>query len=516
MSEVIIIGSGHNGLVAAYYLAKAGLKPIVFERRDEVGGGAITEEIHAGFRCPALSHETLLQDRIVRDMDLARHGLELVTPAAQVCSLATPGAPLVLFEDVRSSVESLRRISPRDADAYPQFRAAVERIGALIATLFESPPPGIDRPTTRDIWNLLRSGMRFRALGRHDGQRMLRWGPMAVSDFVDEWFENELLRATIAAPALSGTMFGPRSAGSTLVLLMREAHRRLAHRPNGRPRGGPGALTRAIAAAARAAGVEIRTGAPVDRVFVENGQVAGVMVDEREIRARKVVSCADPKTTFLSLVDPAALTPDLRTKLQNYRAAGAVAKVNLALSTLPAFGAEADALTGRIHIGPELDYLERAFDHAKYGELSAAPWLDITIPSLADPQLAPTGAHVASIYVHYAPYRLRHRDWDAARDDVLTATMNVLECHAPGIRSQVVAAQVITPSELEKVYAFAGGHIFHGELALDQLFTMRPLLGFARYDTPIRGLYLCGAGTHPGGFMTGASGRLAANAILGA
>jgi phytoene dehydrogenase-like protein len=337
---------------------------------------------------------------------------------------------------------------------------------------------------------------------------------MAVGDFVHEWFDNELLRATIAAPALSGTMFGPRSAGSTLVLLMREAHRQLAHRAGSRPRGGPGALTRAIAAAARAAGAEIRVGTAVDRILVENGHVAGVVAGGREIRAGTVVSGADPKTTFLSLVDAVALTPDVRTKLQNYRAAGSMAKVNLALSTLPAFGVDGDALSGRIHIGPELDYLERAFDHAKYGDLSTAPWLDITIPSLADPQLAPAGAHVASIYVHYAPYRLRHRGWDSARDDVLTAALKVLDSHAPGIKSQVVAAQVITPSELETVHGFAGGHIFHGELALDQLFTMRPLLGFARYDTPIRGLYLCGAGTHPGGFMTGASGRLAAKAIL--
>jgi phytoene dehydrogenase-like protein len=297
---------------------------------------------------------------------------------------------------------------------------------------------------------------------------------------------------------------------------MREAHRLLAGGRALRARGGPGAVTQALAAAARGAGAEIRTGATVERIVVRDGRVAGVVVNGQELDATRVVSSADPRTTFLTLMDPADLTPDFVGKVRNYRASGTVAKVNLALSSLPSFGVEPATLGGRIQIGPELDYLERAFDHAKYGELSESPWLDVAIPSILDPGLAPPGAHVASIYVHYAPYRLRAGEWDSARPQLLAATLAVLERHAPDIRGTVVGAQVITPAELASSYGMAGGHIFHGELALDQLLTMRPLLGYARYATPVRGLYLCGGGTHPGGFMTGTSGRLAAEAVLDA
>jgi phytoene dehydrogenase-like protein len=280
----------------------------------------------------------------------------------------------------------------------------------------------------------------------------------------------------------------------------------------------------AMAAAARAAGADIRTGARVERILVVDERVAAVVVDGHEIPASAVVSAVDPKTTFLELVDPEDLTPDFLSKIRNYRAAGTVAKVNLALSGLPSFAgsgatghsdtsADAETLSGRIHIGPDLDYLERAFDHAKYGELSAEPWLDVTIPSILDAELAPRGAHVMSIYVHYAPYRLRGRGWPESKQLVLDGALATLERFSPGLRALVVAAEAITPLELEAQHGFHGGHIFHGELALDQLATMRPLLGAGRYRSPVRGLYLCGAGTHPGGFMTGGSGKIAAGEI---
>ena len=281
-----------------------------------------------------------------------------------------------------------------------------------------------------------------------------------------------------------------------------------------RVKGGPGAAAHALAAAARAAGAEIRTSSPVDRIVVRDGAVRGVAAGGQTIEADVVLSSADPKTTFLRLIEPSELSPDFAGRIQNYRANGTVAKVNLALSSLPDFGCAPDALTGRIQIGPYLDYLERAFDHAKYGEFSSRPWLELTIPSLLDGALAPAGSHVASIYVHYAPRVLRSSDWTGARDTLLDTVLAVLEDAVPRIRQQVIAAQVITPLDLEREYGFGGGHIFHGELALDQLFTMRPLLGTARYGTPIRGLYLCGGGAHPGGFMTGASGRLAARTLL--
>jgi phytoene dehydrogenase-like protein len=311
-------------------------------------------------------------------------------------------------------------------------------------------------------------------------------------------------------------MLGPRSAGSSLVLLMRETHARLAGHAH-RIRGGPGALTAAMAAAARDAGADIQTGTKVERIVIRDGRVTGVVAGGREIPATRVVSAVDPKTTFLRLVDPMDLTPDFMLKIRNYRAAGTIAKVNLALTALPAFrGAETrpELLSGRIHIGPEIDYLERAFDDAKYGEMSQMPWLDITVPSIMEPKLAPAGAHVMSIYAHYAPYHLRTSNWVAATPALLDRVLAVLERFAPGIRALVAAAQVITPADLETEYGFYGGHPFHGELALDQLFTMRPLLGYGRYDSPIAGLYLCAAGTHPGGFLTGGSGRLAASEIL--
>jgi phytoene dehydrogenase-like protein len=517
VSGVVVIGAGHNGLVAATYLAKAGMKPLVLETREHVGGGAITTEIHPGFRCPTLTHDTPVWADVVRDLDLARHGLQFITPPVELFAPDRDGRAIVIHRDAPQTAASLGAVSARDAAAYVSYRAALERLSSVLASLLASPPPDIDNPTGRDLWNLLTTGRAFRGLGKKDSYRLLRWGPMPVSDLMDEWFESALLRAALAGPAVAGTMLGPRSAGSSLVLLMREAHARLAQGVR-RARGGPGAVTAAMAAAARAAGVEIRTGAPVERIVVRDQRVTGVVAGGREIPATMIVSAADPKTTLLGLVDPTDLTPDFMSKMRNYRAAGTIAKVNLALSGLPPFGpakaGDYDLLSGRIHIGPEPDYLERAFDHAKYGEMSTEPWLDITIPTLLEPELAPHGAHVMSIYVHYAPYRLRGSDWNAERTTLLERVLTVLERYAPGIRALVVGAQAITPADLERDHGFSGGHPFHGELALDQLFTMRPLLGYGRYTTPIRGLYLCGAGTHPGGFMTGGSGKLAAREIL--
>jgi phytoene dehydrogenase-like protein len=327
---------------------------------------------------------------------------------------------------------------------------------------------------------------------------------MPVADLMREWFQSDLLAAALAAPGLSGTMLGPRSAGSALVLLMQETHRQLAGGTL-RVRGGPGAVAQAMAQAAQAAGAEIRTNTPVERIVTREERVVAVVAGGQEIAADAVIAAVDPKTTFLRLIDPLDLSPDFALKMRNYRARGTVAKINLALSALPRFTGAGDvqALSGRIHIGPGLDYLERAFDHTKYGDVSSAPWLEATIPSIVDPSLAPPGAHVMSIYAHYAPISF-------------DAVMATLESHAPGIRQLVVAADTIAPDRLEREHGFFGGHIFHGELALDQLFTMRPLLGYGRYGSPIRGLHLCGAGTHPGGFMTGASGRHAARLFMNA
>ena len=520
---VLIIGGGHNGLVAAFYLARAGLRPIVLERRHEIGGGAITGEISPGFTCPVLAHDvSSIGCDVVRDMALERHGAEFLTPPARLFAPDPGGRSISVFDDTARTRESIRRVSPHDADAYPAFVQSLARASSVLGSLFAEVPPDVDNPSADDLWQLLKAGRRFRALGKRDGFRLLRWAPMPVADLAREWFDSELLGAAISARGISGTRLGPRSAGSSLVLLMSEAHRQRGG-PS-RVRGGPGALTRAMAVAVIAAGAEIRTGTAVHQITVHGERVTGVTLEGGDVlRGDVVLSAVDPKTTFLKLLDPLHLTPDFVGKIGNYRCAGTVAKLNLALSALPGFvglngarpeEAPEEALSGRIHLGPTIDFLERAFDHVKYGEISSEPWLDITIPSIVDPSLAPSGAHVMSVYIHFAPYELRHTSWPAARASLRQAAFSTLKRYAPGIEALVVGEQLLTPADFEQEYGFTGGHIFHGELALDQLFTMRPLLGFANYRTPIEGLYLCGAGTHPGGFMSGASGRLAAQKVL--
>ncbi len=517
--HIIVIGAGHNGLTAAFYLAKAGLKPLVLEQGATVGGGVVTGDLHPGFRCPTLTHHVSLRSDIAADMQLARRGVEFLTPPVEVFAPALDGPPVVIYRDNGRTAKALRDVHAEDAEAYVEYRSSLKDICQVLASLLTAPAPSIDEPDMRDLWNLLKTGRQFRALGASKAYALLRWAPMPVADFSSEWFESDVLRATVAAPGLSGTMFGPRSAGSALVSLLGEATRMLADRHT-RVRGGPGALTQAMADAAQTAGADIQTGTRVERIVVNGERVAAVVAGGREIPATAVVSAIDPKTTFLKLVDPIDLSPDFLSKIRAYRASGTLAKVNLALAGLPSFsgpaftGSHTEILSGRIHLGPDLDYLERAFDHAKYGEVSAEPWLDVTIPSVLDSSLAPDGGHVMSIYAHYTPYRLRDGGWPAMKDTLLKRVISTLERIAPGVGRLVLAAEVVTPLDLETRYGFGGGHIFHGELALDQLATMRPLLGYGRHQSPIAGLFLCGAGTHPGGFMSGGSGKMAAREVV--
>jgi phytoene dehydrogenase-like protein len=516
--DIVIIGGGHNALVTAFYLARAGRKPLVLERRAVAGGAALTEEFHPGFRCSTLAHAAgPLAPQVVRDMQLERHGLGWLSPDPRVFSPLPDGRALTFYADHARTAQEIARFSKRDAEKYPEFAAVLERMSALLAQVLTLTPPSFDAVAAGDIWNLLKTGRGFRSLGRQDMFRLLRWAPMAVADFVGEWFSNELLRATIAARGVFGNFLGPWSAGSTAILLLRAASD--PHPAGGSifPRGGMGALAQAMAAAAQAAGAEIRTGADVRQIRVQDGAVTGVVLASgEEIAAKAVVSGADPKRTFLRLIDPVHLAPSFVVKLRNYRANGTTAKVNLALDGVPQFRAaeSAAALAGRIHIGPEIDYLERAFDAAKYGDFSPAPWLDVTIPSLTDLSLAPAGKHVMSVCVHFAPYKLRNGDWAAKRGALGDAVIRTLADYAPELRNRILARQIITPLDLEHDWGLTGGHIFHGELALDQLFTMRPLLDYARYRGPLRGLYLCGSGTHPGTGLNGASGANAAREIL--
>jgi phytoene dehydrogenase-like protein len=517
--DVVIIGGGHNGLVTAFYLAKAGFKPLVLERRAEVGGAAITNEILPGFRCSTLSHGAgPLLPSIVRDMQLEKHGLRFITPDTCVTALSPDGRALPLYQDENKSAQAIGAFSQKDAGKYPEFAKSLAKISKVIAEALATSPPDIDHPSRGDLWSMLKTGRALRNLGKRDMYRVLRWGPMAVADLVAEYFETELLRAVIAARGIFGTFLGPWSAGSALQLLIRAAGDSHPAGSSFLAAGGMGALTQAMASSAKAAGVEIRTSAEVIEIRVKDGAATGVLLGTgEEISAKAVISNADPKRTLLKLTDPTHLSPDFVQKLQHYRGNGTVAKVNLALSGLPNFTAlkngGAAALKGRIHIGPEIDYLERAFDESKYGNFSRQPYLEVAIPSLTDSTLAPEGKHVMSIYMQYAPYKLKG-DWEEQRKALGQTVVQTLAQYAPNLPEMILTHQIITPLDLEDVYGITGGQIFHGDLALDQFFTMRPLLDWARYKTPIENLFLCGSGTHPGAGLTGGSGANAAREIL--
>ncbi|MGH9743659.1 MAG: phytoene desaturase family protein [Candidatus Acidiferrum sp.] len=549
--RVALIGGGHNALITAFYLAKGGFKPIVLERRELVGGGAITEEFHPGFHASTLAHTVgPLNAAVAKDLQFEKFGCEILRPNPRVFAPRPDGESLVFYDSAAKTAGGVARLSAKDAAKYTQFAGALEQMSAFFAQLCSITPPAIDSPSPEDFWNLFQTGRGARSLGKQGIFDLLRWGPMAVADFVSEFFETELLRATIGARGIFGTALGPWSAGSTAVLLLRAAVDSNPVGPASFPRGGLGSLTRALGESAKQAGAEIRTNAEVRHILVKAGAVSGlVLADGEEIKIGAVVSGVDPKRTFFQLLDPTQLDPTFALRIRNIRANGTIAKVNLALEGLPAFTALENsenalkALSGRIHIGPDLDYLERAFDASKYGEFSSFPYLDVTIPTILDPGLAPDGKHVLSAYVQFAPFKLAatpvsttlekpaqsanaskfnpsphvvksETNWDARRRDLGETVIKTLAEYAPNLPNLVEHMQVITPHDLETVYGFTGGHIFHGELALDQLFTMRPVLDWARYKTPIRGLYLCGSGTHPGNGLTGSSGANAAREII--
>ncbi|MGB7434241.1 MAG: NAD(P)/FAD-dependent oxidoreductase [Candidatus Acidiferrum sp.] len=523
--KVVLIGGGHNALITAFYLAKGGFKPLVLERRLMVGGGAVTEEFHPGFKASTLAH-TLgpLRADVVREMQLEKFNLEILRPDPRVFAPAPDGRGLLFYEDAGKTAGAISHFSAKDGAKYVEFTKELEKVAVVFSHIASITPPGIDKPSPEDLWNLLVTGRGIRHLGKKGMLDLLRWGPMAVADFVAEFFETELLRAVIAARGIFGANLGPWSAGSTAVLLLRAAAD--AH-PVGSaafPRGGLGEASRALAEAAKKAGAEIRTDAEVSQIRTKSGAVTGVVLaNGEEIACEAVVSGVDPKRTFFHLLEPAILDPVFAMRMKNFRARGNVAKVHLALGDLPSFPSLANAvgpdgfrqaLSGRIHIGPEIDYLEKAFDATKYGEISSAPYLDVTIPTLLDPSLAPAGKHVMSIYFQFAPYHLKRGNWRDRQGELVNTVIKTLGGYSPNLANLVEATHVITPADLEETYGYTGGHIFHGELALDQIFTMRPVLDWARYQTPVKGLFLCGNGTHPGNGLTGASGANAVKEII--
>lgn len=516
--DVVIIGAGHNGLVAAYYLAKAGLKPLVLEHREIVGGACVTEEFYPGFHCSTLATTAgPLLTQVTNDLKLENHGVEFIKPVTQVCALSLNAPAISIYSDAKETARELAQISARDAERYPEFIETFERIGRALRPLLSMTPPNVDEPTKNELWNLGKLGWAIRGLGKKDEYRLLRYGPMAVADLAAEWFENETVRAVVAARGIFGAFAGPWSAGTCAPLLLGAANGGSAIALPVFVKGGMGTLTQAIAKIAAAAGAEIRTNAAVNSIEVKDDRVAGVVLENGEsIPAWTVVSSGDPGVTFTQLLDYAAVTPTFRTRAQNYRNHGVVAMVHLALSVLPKFtGIDSDdQLSGRIHIGPDIDYLERAFDAAKYGDFSPQPYMEVTIPTLTDSSLAPRGAHVMSVHAQFAPYQLKEGTWDARREELGDTIVRKLTEYAPNLKDLIVGRRVLTPLDLEREFNLTRGHIHHGEMSLDQLFAFRPFLGAAQYRTPVKGLYLCGAGTHPGGGVTGAPGFNASREVI--
>lgn len=529
--DLLIVGAGHNALVAAAYLAKAGLRTLVLERRERVGGAADTAELAKGIRVPALAHTVgRLRPSIQKDLALSRHGLSLVAPEVRVFAPSPDGGAVTLWSDVRRTAEGLRTRSVHDADAYAAFDARVRALGKFLDELGRSTPPDIKAPGLGDALAALKLGRSFKGLGRDGSRTVLRVLPMAVADLVAESFETDALRAALAWRGVRFGAVGPWSAGTAAVFLADGAgNDGGAAGETVFAKGGPGALSAALAAAAREAGAEIRTGAEVARITSRDGRATGVVLaDGEEIAARGVASGVDPKRTLIDLVDPVALGPSLGWRAGNIRTPGVMAKVNLALKKLPVFPAAAGdeaLLRGRIVVAPGIDAMERAFDATKYGGWSDHPILEATIPSLVDQSLvegAKPGTHVMSVIAQYAPYAVREAadgeaapaGWESQREPLGDAVVAVLESVAPGIGKLVSHRQVLTPVDLERQYGLTGGHPLHAEPGLDQFFAWRPLLGHARYRIALERLYLCGSGAHPGGGITGGPGQNAAREIL--
>ena len=519
--DAIVVGAGHNGLVAACYLVRAGLRVLVLERRPMVGGACVTEEVFPGFKVSTAAYvSSLFRPEIVRDLRLREYGFEVLARNPSSFTPLPDGRSLTLGPDAEWTRREIGRFSARDAAKYPQYEAMLERVAALVEPTLGMTPPDLTRPGLRGLRDLLGLGRSFRRLGdgAPEAVELLTGAARAI---LERWFESPVLQATLATDAIIGAMASPSMPGTGYVLfhhVMGETDGRRG--VWGYVRGGMGGLTQALAGAARDLGVEIRCEAEVARIQVRDGRVAGVtLADGEEFRAPVVASNADAHVTFLRLLAPEAVPSAFRAAVERISYESASVKINVALSELPDFIAcpgrtPGPQHRGTIHICPDLDYIERAFDDAKYGRVSARPVLECTIPSAVDETVAPPGRHLMSMFVQYAPYALRDTTWEDAREAFADRCFALLDEYAPNFSRSVLERQVLAPPDLERVFGLTGGNIFQGAMTLGQLFSLRPLPGWASYRTPVRGLYLCGAAAHPGGGVMGSPGHNAAREIL--
>jgi phytoene dehydrogenase-like protein len=519
--DTIVIGGGHNGLVTAAYLARASRKVLVLERRELVGGCAVTEEIWPGYRVSTGAYLTsLMQERIVRELDLPRFGYQVDAKDPAFFSAFPDGRHFFMWQDRSKTLAEIAKFSRHDAEVYPAYEDQLERISQVVESLLLTTPPQFPPNGLGDFIDYLKLAGRLRGLSSKDTVALVKIFTQSAADLLDEWFESEQVKVTLATDGVIGANGGPRSPGTAYILLHHCMGGVAGHRGLwGFVRGGMGAVSEAIAASARASGATIRTNAAVSQVLVRGGRASGVVLESgEEIEAATVASNLDPKITFLRLLEEKHLDGEFVAAIRRFRIEGTSCKINLALNGLPEFtafpGAPGPQHKATMHICPSVEYVERAWDDAKYGRPSERPLLELTVPTMYDPSLAPPGKHIMGIFLQYAPYTLREGTWDELREPFGDRVMSLIEEYAPNIRQIVEHRQVLTPLDLERRFGITGGNIFHGEMSLDQMFVMRPVAGWARYRTPIRGLYLCGSGAHPGGGVMGAPGYNCAREML--
>ena len=527
--DAVVIGGGHNGLVSAAYLARAGLRTVVLEKRHVLGGAAVTEEIFPGFRFSVFSYVvSLLRPEIIRDLELPRHGLDILPLDGTFTPLhkgkgpkAGGGDYLWRVNDHGRTVRELRRWSASDAEAYEEYGQLMVEMARFIKPILAITPPDLTSMDPRPLLPLAGLARRFQQLPQRQQAVFVQLMTMSAADFLDQWFETDPLKATMSASGIIGTYQGVRSPGTAYVLLhhyMGEIDG--AFRAWGIPKGGTGGISNAIASAARALGAEIRTEAPVARIIVKNGRATGVALEDgEEIEATDVLSSVDARRTFLSLLEPGSLDGEFEAEVRRFKFRGSSGKVNLAVDRLPDFSClpgPGEHLRGAISFSPSLDEMEQAYDDAKYNRFSSRPYIDMIIPTLVDPSMAPPGKHVISCFVQYAPYKLAPElgTWDDQREAFGDAVIDRIAEFAPNIRDVILFRNVQTPLDIERTTGLTEGNIFQGELSLEQLFFNRPVPGYARFRTPIRDLWLSGSSTHPGGGLMGANGRLAAVEVL--